>query len=132
MDSSEAALELLSREHDIAVLITDQRMPKMSGDELLSKLGQRPSRVVPILVTGFADLSAVIRAVNEGKIFAYVTKPWNSEDLRMKVFQAAEHFKLARELSNERQLLHSILDSMGEGVVVADKAGKFLLFNDRA
>ncbi len=129
--SPDAALDLLQRDHDIAVIVTDQRMPHMSGDELLSKLGAS-SQAVRIMVTGYADLSAVIRAVNEGKIFAYVTKPWSADDLRLKVFHAVEHFKLSRELTQERQLLNSVLDSMGEGVVVADRDGKFLLFNRRA
>ncbi len=85
-----------------------------------------------ILVTAFADLSAVIRAVNNGKIFAYVTKPWNPDDLRSKVKKAAEHFRLAQELARERRLLTSILNSLNEGIVVADREGKCLLFNPQA
>jgi response regulator RpfG family c-di-GMP phosphodiesterase len=75
-DSGDTALNMMAAEPGIAVVVTDQRMPQMSGDELLSKLGMT-SDAMRILVTGFADLKAVIRAVNEGKIFAYVTKPWD-------------------------------------------------------
>jgi two-component system, cell cycle sensor histidine kinase and response regulator CckA len=135
--SGEDALKVIGGEQEIAVVITDQRMPKMTGDEFLTRLDKHGA--TRILLTGYADLSAVIRAVNEGKIFAYVTKPWNAEDLWLTVHNAAEHFHLAQELTNERQrlqakthLLDSILDCMGEGIVAADRAGKFLVFNRRA
>src|SRR6476646_8005390 len=95
--SAEDALNVMSRERDIAVVITDQRMPRMNGDELLAHLGAS-SDAQRILLTGFADLSAVVRAVNEGKISAYVTKPWNADDLQLKVQTAADHFRLAKEL----------------------------------
>lgn len=135
--SGEDALKLIRGEPAIAVVITDQRMPKMTGDEFLMRLDDHGA--TRILLTGYADLSAVIRAVNEGKIFAYVTKPWNADDLWLKVHNAAEHFCLAQELTNERLLLQektrmldSILDCMGEGIIAADSIGKFLVFNRRA
>jgi signal transduction histidine kinase/response regulator RpfG family c-di-GMP phosphodiesterase len=135
--SGEDALKLIRKDPEIAVVITDQRMPKMTGDEFLTRLDKHGA--TRILLTGYADLSAVIRAVNEGKIFAYVTKPWNAEDLWMTVHNAAEHFHLAQELNSERQrlqdktiLLDSILDCMGEGVVAADMQGKLLVYNRRA
>lgn len=129
--SPEEALTIVERDPGIAVVVTDQRMPKMNGDELLSRLGTS-SDARRILVTGFADLSAVIRAVNNGKIFAYVTKPWDPEDLVLKVRKAAEHYRLAQELAQERQVLASILHSLNEGIVVADRDGRCLLFNRRA
>jgi signal transduction histidine kinase/response regulator RpfG family c-di-GMP phosphodiesterase len=130
-DSPEAALRIVKTEGNIAVVLTDQRMPKMTGDELLSRLAAT-SHASRILVTGYADLTAVIRAVNDGKIFAYVTKPWSPDDLRMKVHKAAEHFRLANELAQERQLLSRILDSMEDGVVALDPAGNVVAFNPRA
>ena len=130
-DSPEAALRIVKKEGNIAVVVTDQRMPKMTGDELLSKLAAT-SPAARILVTGYADLTAVIRAVNDGKIFAYVTKPWSPDDLRMKVHKAAEHFRLANELAQERQLLSRILDSMEDGVVALDPTGHVVAFNPRA
>jgi signal transduction histidine kinase/response regulator RpfG family c-di-GMP phosphodiesterase len=136
--SADDALEVMGRETDIAVVISDQRMPRMQGDELLSRL-RTSSDAERILITGFADLSAVIRAVNDGKIFAYVTKPWNAEDLQLKVRTAVDHFRLAKELTQERQrlqrqthLLNSILDSMAEGVIAIGRSGELLLFNRRA
>src|SRR5690606_13885277 len=78
-DSAERALDLMGTERNIAVVITDQRMPRMTGDELSVRL-RRTKGPESILVTGYADLAAVVRAVNEGQIFAYVTKPWDAED----------------------------------------------------
>ena len=129
--SPEEALLIVEQDHGIAVVVSDQRMPRMTGDELLARLAAM-SDARKILVTAFADLSAVIRAVNNGKIFAYVTKPWNADDLVLKVRKAAEHFRLAQELARERRLLDSILNSLGEGIVAADRDGECLLFNTRA
>lgn len=137
-ESAEVALSAIDADDNIAVVLSDQRMPKMNGDELLSRLGET-NDAQRILVTGYADLSAVIRAVNDGHIFAYITKPWNPEDLRHKVIQAAERYRLAKELAAERkrlqeqtELLNSILNGIGDGVVAADERGKFLVFNPAA
>ena len=129
--SPEEALGMVGDDPDIAVVVTDQRMPKMNGDEMLSRLGAN-SEARRILVTGFADLSAVIRAVNDGNIFAYVTKPWDPADLVSKVRKAAEHFRMSQDLTHERSLLDSILNSLNDGIVVADRDGRCLLFNQRA
>jgi response regulator RpfG family c-di-GMP phosphodiesterase len=80
--SPERALTVLEREHDVAVVMSDQRMPGMTGDELLTRL-RESSDATRVMVTGYAELGAVIRAVNNGNIFAYVTKPWDSNELRM-------------------------------------------------
>ncbi|MET0592853.1 MAG: PAS domain S-box protein, partial [Polyangiaceae bacterium] len=127
-DSGEKALNVLERERDIAVVVTDQRMPRMTGDELLASLATSfdASR---IMVTGFADLSAVIRAVNDGRIFAYVTKPWNPDDLRLKVAKAAEHFRLAKELEYERQLLHDLMDNIPDGIYFKNRDRRFVRAN---
>ncbi len=125
--SAREALELVQTQKDIAVVVSDQRMPDMTGDELLAQLGD--AEALRILLTGFADLSAVVRAVNEGRIFAYVTKPWDAEDLRLKVQKAAEHFRLARELSYERQLLHDLMNNVPDGIYFKDRERRFLRAN---
>jgi PAS domain S-box-containing protein len=126
--SGEKALDVLERERDIAVIVTDQRMPRMNGDELLAKVAESAD-ALRILVTGFADLSAVIRAVNEGKIFAYVTKPWNADDFRLKVDKAADHFRLNKELAYERQLLHDLMNNIPDGIYFKDADLRFLQAN---
>ncbi|HYQ46782.1 MAG TPA: PAS domain-containing protein [Polyangiaceae bacterium] len=126
--SPESALSLVEQNRDIAVVITDQRMPHMNGDEFLRKLGQ-DSLAVRIMVSGFADLPAVLRAVNEGKVYAYVTKPWDEEDLLSKVQTAAAHFRLAQELEYERRLLRDLMDNVPDGIYFKDAELRFLRAN---
>jgi len=129
--SPEEALHMIANDREIAVVISDQRMPQMTGDELLARIDSSCD-AKRILVTAFADLSAVIHAVNDGKLFAYVTKPWNPNDLVLTVQKAADHFRLTQELARERRLLSSILHSLDEGIVAADREGNTLLFNPQA
>jgi two-component system, cell cycle sensor histidine kinase and response regulator CckA len=116
--SPESALKAIEEDPNIAVVVTDQRMPRMTGDELLSRMNF--ASAVGIMVSGFADLPAVIRAINEGKVFAYVTKPWNAEDLRFKVAKGVEHFKLARQIAHERRLLSDLMNSSPDGIFFKD------------
>ncbi|HEY4158310.1 MAG TPA: EAL domain-containing protein [Polyangiaceae bacterium] len=127
-DSAARALELVEHERDIAVVVSDQRMPKMNGDELLTRVSSRCS-ASRILVTGYADLSAVIRAVNNGKIFAYVSKPWDPEDLQLTIDKGAEYFRLTRELAYERQLLRDLMNGMPDVIYFKDRALRFLRAN---
>jgi diguanylate cyclase (GGDEF)-like protein/PAS domain S-box-containing protein len=128
-DEPARALRVAESEPELAVLITDQRMPSMSGDELLRRVRQvcAASRV---LATGYADLGAVVQAVNEGQIFAYVTKPWDADDLRVKVQRAAEHFRLARALEDERRLLEDLLVSMPDAIFFKDREHRFTRVNE--
>ena len=77
-----AALELLA-EHDVAVIVADQRMPQMSGTEFLERsMDVRPD-AMRIILTGYTDVDALVQAVNLSRIYRYVTKPWESEELRL-------------------------------------------------
>jgi PAS domain S-box-containing protein len=127
-ESAERALNVVEREKDIAVVLSDQRMPDMTGDELLRTLHDSCG-ATRMLVTGFADLSAVIRAVNDGRIFAYVTKPWNPDELQLMVRKAAEHFRLAQDLAYERSLLHDLMDNTPDGIFFKDRQLRFLRTN---
>lgn len=80
----------LVEEGDFDVVISDQRMPEMSGVEFLNEVRQRAPRTMRILLTGYSDLQAILRSVNEAEIFRYVTKPWNVTELPALVAQAAE------------------------------------------
>jgi two-component system cell cycle sensor histidine kinase/response regulator CckA len=127
-DSPARALDLVQQDNDIAVVITDQRMPEMNGDEFLSKIGNE-SHARRIMVSGFADLPAVLRAVNDGQVYAYVTKPWNEEDLLQKVQAAAEHFRLTQELEYERRLLSDLMENSPDGIYFKDADLRFLRVN---
>jgi PAS domain S-box-containing protein len=128
-ECAEQALSVAKRRSDIAVVVTDQRMPQTQGDELASLLSGF-SDATRILLTGYADISAVIRAVNEGQIFAYVAKPWSVDDLLHKVHKAAERFHMVRELARERQMLHDLMSSVPDGIFFKDVDLRFTRLND--
>lgn len=85
--SGEEAIKLMD-ENIIHIIITDQRMPSMTGVEFLERILEKHPDPMRILLTGYADLNAVIDAVNKGKIFHYLSKPWNEEELDMTIQRA--------------------------------------------
>jgi diguanylate cyclase (GGDEF)-like protein/PAS domain S-box-containing protein len=127
-ESSERALQIAMNDPEIAVVISDQRMPRLPGDRLLAKLTEF-SRASRVLVTGYADLSAVVRAVNDGRIFAYVNKPWDPDEFRLTINKAAEHFRLQRELARERSLLEDLMNSVSDGIYLKDRELRFQRVN---
>jgi response regulator RpfG family c-di-GMP phosphodiesterase len=72
----------------IDIIITDQRMPHMTGVQFLEKVLEKFPDPMRILLTGYADMSAVVDAVNKGKIFHYLTKPWDEEEMHMTIARA--------------------------------------------
>ncbi|HEY0170369.1 MAG TPA: response regulator, partial [Pyrinomonadaceae bacterium] len=119
--SGEDALRLLSQ-HDVALIITDQRMPGMTGVELLKRTaGMRP-HMVRIILTGYTDMEALADAINCGQIYRYITKPWDNEDLRLTVAKALKHYEANRslyEVEEANRRLAGRLQAMTEGVVRA-------------
>jgi Nif-specific regulatory protein len=94
--SGEDALAL-ARQQDVAVIVTDQRMPRMTGLELLKAAREIRPDAVGIIVTAFTDVDVLIEAINLGRIYRYVTKPWDSKELRGILTHAIERFALLRE-----------------------------------
>jgi len=92
--SGEAGLEILERE-EIALVIADQVMPGMSGVELLEQVVERRPRAIRMMLTGYADMSSLIRAINEGRIYRYLPKPWEPDELRIAVKRGLEVYELA-------------------------------------
>jgi len=113
------ALGLLEQ-HDVALLITDQRMPGMTGIELLKRTAEFRPHMVRIILTGYTDMGALVEAINCGQVYKYVTKPWSNDDLRQTVARAIEHYETNRsrhelELTNQR--LTARLKTMTRAVV---------------
>ena len=77
----------------INIIITDQRMPGITGVEFLESILEKHPEPIRLLLTGYADMNAVIDAVNKGKIFHYLTKPWNEEELDMTIQRAYDVYK---------------------------------------
>lgn len=94
--SGEEAIKILNSE-SIDIIITDQRMPNMTGVQFLESILDEHPDPMRILLTGYADLNAVIDAVNKGKIFHYLTKPWNEEELDMTILRAYDIYKLRKD-----------------------------------
>jgi putative nucleotidyltransferase with HDIG domain len=104
--SGEEALRLLEQ-HDVALLITDQRMPGMTGIELLKRVAPLRPQMARIILTGYTDVTSLVEAINCGQVYKYVTKPWSNDDLRLTVARAIEHYETNRSrhelaLTNER------------------------------
>ncbi len=96
--SGAQGLQLLEA-HEPAVIVADQRMPAMSGTEFLERsMSVRPD-AVRIILTGYTDIDAIVQAINTSRIYRYVTKPWESEELRLTLRRAVEAFHLVRENS---------------------------------
>ncbi|HKO34911.1 MAG TPA: response regulator [Pyrinomonadaceae bacterium] len=93
------ALSLLEH-HDMALLIADQRMPEMSGVELMQRTARLRPHMVRMLLTGYTDVESLIEAINTGHVYKYITKPWNNDDLLMTVARALEHYETLKSRHN--------------------------------
>lgn len=127
--SPRLAMKVIENEQNLSVILSDQRMPGEAGHEFLAR-AREITDATRILITGFADISAVIAAVNDGKIFGYVSKPWDTAGLKIVVYKAVEHHALTRELKEReerfRQLAENIRDvfwmaaaDTGKGIYVS-------------
>jgi two-component system response regulator HupR/HoxA len=94
--SGEQGLALLDRE-DIALIIADQMMPTMSGVEFLERAIERKPQAIRMMLTGYADTGSLARAINDGRIYRFVSKPWEPEELRLDVKRALETYGLLAE-----------------------------------
>ncbi|WP_071518224.1 SpoIIE family protein phosphatase [Geitlerinema sp. PCC 9228] len=99
-ESAIAALQVLDEEGEMGVIISDQRMPEMNGTEFLSKTVERFPDTIRILLTGYTDVEDLVEAINSGQVFKYITKPWNPEELKSIVQQAAETYQVLKQRTN--------------------------------
>lgn len=95
-ESAEAASKILEVE-TVHVILSDQRMPKMTGIEFFEKIQPLYPDPIRILITGYTDINAVIDAINRGQVYKYLTKPWNEEDVKIYVEKAYEVYRLRKE-----------------------------------
>ena len=101
--SGEEGLSIL-REQDVSVIITDQRMPGMTGVEFLKRLPE-DLLAIRMILTGYSDVTAVIEAINTGKVYRYITKPWNKDELKISMDNAIEALMLKK---NNYQLIEEL------------------------
>lgn len=95
--SGKEALEILD-ENEVHVIVTDMRMPEMTGLELLKTVKQRHPHVVRLVLSGYTQVTTLLTAINQGEIFRYITKPWKLEDeLKAMLKEAVEYYDLRGE-----------------------------------
>jgi response regulator RpfG family c-di-GMP phosphodiesterase len=122
--SGPEAIRLLEQ-HDIAILLTDQRMPEMTGIELLRHTARSRPHMVRILLTGYTDVEVLEEAINSGLVYMYVTKPCDNDALKLKISRACDHYESNKKssslvMANDRLLMRlreiklRVVTSLGE------------------
>jgi signal transduction histidine kinase len=119
--AAEAYSILMERREEIGVLLTDQRMPGEKGVELLEKARRLQPNLIRILVTAYSDYQTAVDAVNDGRIFHYIHKPWDAEEMKMVLRRAADYYQA---LVERERLLAEKAESMRH-VQMADKVASF-------
>lgn len=124
------ALDVLDAKGPFAAVLTDQRMPTMSGVEFVAEVCKRHPATVRMILTGFSDMEAIIQAINDGHVYAYITKPWEPDHLKQVMKQAVEHYKLTVEnerllgdLKRANRFLAAVIDELDSGAIALDSDG---------
>lgn len=123
--SGQAALELLEQEQ-VHVIISDQRMPGMTGSEFLAIARERYPEKRRMLLTGYSDLEAVVAAVNQGGIHSYATKPWDANDLLLRIKQSYEVLKLQEESSSLLQRYGQVFNTSADPIILVDRRARII------
>ena len=119
-NSGEEGLLLLEKGLDVQIVISDYRMPGMHGVDFLQKVCLQWPETVRMVLSGISDISAVIAAVNEGQVYKFIYKPWNDDELKITVANAAEKYllqfrngQLTEELRQKNEQLVRANSSLG-------------------
>ena len=126
--SGEEAIKIVEMQPKVAVVLCDQRMPRMQGSEVLRRVREL-SQAARVMITGYSDLSAIVSAINDGQIQSYISKPFQGEQLLMAVGAAYKSYELMLDLRAERELLHALMDCMPDFIYFKDADGRFLRVN---
>src|SRR5437660_2853090 len=106
----------LMQEEEVHIIMTDQRMPQVTGVELLAKAKARNPQAVRMLFTGYADLESIIAAINQGHIYQFLRKPWQPEELQYAVHEAAAEYDRLVEEAEEKYRLRTELQTLEQRV----------------
>ena len=112
-------LEILENDHPVHVVVSDYRMPGMNGVDFLREVCRRWPETVRIVLSGYADTASVVSAINEGEIYKFIPKPWNDDELKVTIANAAERYylhkqnlELTQALKEKNLELHRINESL--------------------
>lgn len=118
-NSGPEGLDLLEEEPDVRLIISDYRMPGMTGVEFLKQVCEKWPNTVRIVLSGYADTAAVVEAINAGQIYKFIPKPWNDEELKGTVANALEHYELrfknlalSEELTRKNEELERVNENL--------------------
>lgn len=95
--SGEEALEIMARESTLALILSDQRMPGISGAEVLDRARELAPKAERIMITGYSEPDDIMAAINQGQVYRYILKPWTSGELRIAIIHAVERHQLKEE-----------------------------------
>jgi signal transduction histidine kinase/FixJ family two-component response regulator len=117
-EGGEEALELIKElqeeEYEVALVLADYIMPDIKGDELLREIHERSPHTLNIMISGQANLEAVSNAIREAKLFRYIAKPWQSDDLQASVIEAIQSFLQDRKLEAQTSRLQQLYQQVQE------------------
>jgi response regulator RpfG family c-di-GMP phosphodiesterase len=119
-ESGIRALEMLSEEGEVAVIISDQRMPEMKGTEFLSRTVPQFPDTMRIILTGFTDVEDLVEAINSGQVYRYITKPWDPGELKVVVQRAVETYEVLKQRTEELRRSQKQTALLGAIVQVAE------------
>jgi two-component system NtrC family sensor kinase len=133
-ESGQEGLEALTRNPEVQVVISDYRMPGMTGVDFLHEVSKQWPNTVRIILSGFADTAAIVSAINEGQVYRFVAKPWNDDDLKHTIRLALDHYELQRrnelllqELKKSNQNLKSVNENLE--LLVHERTANLTLHN---
>lgn len=119
-------------EQPVSLLISDYRMPGMSGTDLLLEVQRRWPETLRIVLSGYSEVKAIISAINEGAVYKFITKPWNDEEIKLHVRRAleqhalrAENQRMAREISLQNQRLRELNEQLDQRAADASRGLTF-------
>jgi len=95
--SGEEGLEVIRQHPDVQVVVSDYRMPGMNGVDFLRQVNEMHPETIRIVLSGYADTGSVVGAINEGRIYKFIAKPWNDDELRVTISKAIELYRLQQE-----------------------------------
>ena len=121
-ESGTEALEILALEGEVAIIISDQRMPEMKGTEFLSKTLPQFPNTIRIILTGFTDIEDLVEAINSGQIYKYITKPWDPNELKRVIEKAAQTYKVLNQRSEYLENSQTQLDLLSNIVQISHKS----------
>ncbi len=123
--SAEEGFKLL-QENEVHIIMSDQRMPRVSGVEMLAEVRAGHPQAVRMLFTGYADVESVIAAINQGRIFKFLKKPWQPRDLEEAVREAAREYDRLIEQADTMARLHDDVNALRTRVSALEEEVKSL------